>query len=184
MNLSRILRFVPAVGIVIMVLASLAAIRVPSQPAYRAPDAKRVGSTAAYDSGIAPALRISIPYGIDRKAYPSEDGRELLVGGHGGCGPGGTYDVEVMVMQEQGDTTAEATGFMEAPCEPYVSWETTATAKAYSPPFIDGAAEVCAVAHNYDGETGEIIDEQEWCEPAIIGPYQRYLPAVLRLPSD
>jgi hypothetical protein len=116
---------------------------------------------------------------IDRKAYPSADGRELRVGGHGGCEPGDTYDVEVTVAQKQDGTTAEATGYTRAACEPRLHWEATATTGAYSPAFVDGPAEVCAVAHNYAGETDEITDDPEWCEPALIGPYQQYLPAVL-----
>lgn len=136
-----------------------------------APHADRA-SIAAQEGGepslfdIRAPRRISIPFGIAPVLPLVNEGRDVVVSGHGGCSAGEMVTIAISITQYS--TGAVATGEIVEPCTgAEQQWQLTAAA-IISPSFVAGPADACGTATTR--LDGEVTDAESWCraEPALL----------------
>jgi hypothetical protein len=150
-----------------------------------APAAGRTLSAAQGD-GESPPLdiraprRISIPFGIAPILPLVNEGRDVVVSGHGGCSAGEMVTIAISITQH--GTGAVATGEIVEPCTGVEQqWQLTAAA-IISPSFVAGPADACGTATTRLDD--EVTDAESWCraEPALLVElnHHLYLPLIAR----
>jgi hypothetical protein len=135
-----------------------------------APPAGRTSMAAQGDEpsplAIRAPRRISIPFGIAPILPIVNEGRDVVVAGHGGCSAGEMVTIAISITQH--GTGAVATGEIVEPCTGVEQqWQLTAAA-IISPSFVAGPADACGTATTRLGD--EITDAESWCraEPALL----------------
>jgi hypothetical protein len=154
-----------------------------------APSAGRTFSAAQADHespmlDIRAPQRISIPFGIAPILPLINEGREVIVSGHGGCSAEETVTIAISITQPL--YGAVATGEIVEDCTgAEAQWQLTATAVTTAS-LVAGPAEACGTATTYLGD--EPTDTDSWCrdEPALLVAFEHhlYLPLIAREAVD
>ncbi|MDT8307441.1 MAG: hypothetical protein RRC07_16030 [Anaerolineae bacterium] len=123
-------------------------------------------------------LRISIPFGIAPILPLINEGRDVVVSGHGGCPLGETVTIAISISQPL--YGAVATGETSQPCTDAEEQFQLIARSTISPGLTAGPAEACGTATMRLGD--EIQEIQVWCraEPALLIALdeQLYLPQI------
>lgn len=146
--------------------------------ADRAIAAQGDGEPSLFD--IRAPRRISIPFGIAPVLPLVNEGRDVVVSGHGGCSAGEMVTIAISITQH--GTGAVATGEIVEPCTGVEQqWQLTAAA-IISPSFVAGPADACGTATTRLDD--EVTDAESWCraEPALLVElnHHLYLPLIAR----
>jgi hypothetical protein len=128
--------------------------------------------------------RISIPFGIAPILPLINEGREVIVSGHGGCSEEETVTIAISITQPL--YGAVATGEIVEDCTgAEAQWQLTATAVTTAS-LAPGPAEACGTATTRLGD--EVTDAESWCraEPALLVAFEHhlYLPLITREAAD
>ncbi len=163
---TRIFRLSIAVVVALIGLILFGAMVSWAAPAQNAAAEIDMTQNDPRDAVIRARKATTIPFGIDDSLLLSEDGRHIVVTGHGTCQAGGdTYRIRVTVDQDSPSTRAK--GHTEGDCEDgaTLSWE--AVAQAQGPKIFDeGEAQVCAMAIVFVPRGGAVT--QQWCKDVTL----------------
>ena len=110
--------------------------------------------------------RISIPYGIAPILPLINEGRDVLVSGHGGCPLGETVTIAISISQPL--YGAVATGEVVQSCTDAAEPFQLIARTTISPNLTAGLADACGVATMRLGD--DVTEVREWCraEPATL----------------